>query len=110
MATMLNGAAVMDAALLLIAANETRPQPQTSEHLAAVEMTKLENLTILKNKVHLIKEAQALEHQKNISAFIKGACSHFVDHALVETLDKVRWRSHRPSCRSLHSSNTTSTP
>ena len=33
MATMLNGAAVMDAALLLIAANESCPQPQTSEHL-----------------------------------------------------------------------------
>ena len=36
MATMLNGAAVMDGALLLIAANESCPQPQTSEHLAAV--------------------------------------------------------------------------
>jgi translation initiation factor 2 gamma subunit (eIF-2gamma) len=34
MATMLNGAAVMDAALLLIAGNESCPQPQTSEHLA----------------------------------------------------------------------------
>ena len=30
MATMLNGAAVMDGALLLIAANESCPQPQTS--------------------------------------------------------------------------------
>jgi hypothetical protein len=30
MATMLNGAAVMDAALLLIAGNEPCPQPQTS--------------------------------------------------------------------------------
>ena len=30
MATMLNGAAVMDAALLLIAGNESCPQPQTS--------------------------------------------------------------------------------
>lgn len=30
MATMLNGAAVMDGAFLLIAANETCPQPQTS--------------------------------------------------------------------------------
>ena len=29
MATMLNGAAVMDAALLLIAGNESCPQPQT---------------------------------------------------------------------------------
>lgn len=36
MATMLNGAAIMDAALLLIAVNETFPQPQTLEHLKAV--------------------------------------------------------------------------
>jgi translation initiation factor 2 subunit 3 len=72
MATMLNGAAVMDAALLLVAGNETCPQPQTSEHLAAVEIMKLENIIILQNKVDLIKEAQALEHQKSISAFVKG--------------------------------------
>lgn len=72
MATMLNGAAVMDAALLLIAGNETCPQPQTSEHLAAVEIMKLENIIILQNKVDLIKETQALEHQKSISAFVKG--------------------------------------
>ena len=74
MATMLNSAAVMDAALLLIAANETCPQPQTSEHLAAVEIMKLEHLIILQNKMDLIKEAQALEHQKSIAAFIK--CTH----------------------------------
>ena len=51
MATMLNGAAVMDAALLLIAGNEPCPQPQTSEHLAAVEIMKLQNLIILQNKI-----------------------------------------------------------
>lgn len=73
MATMLNGAAVMDAALLLIAGNETCPQPQTSEHLAAVEIMKLENIIILQNKVDLIKEEQALEHHKSIVAFVKGA-------------------------------------
>ena len=38
MATMLTGAAVMDAALLLVAGNMSCPQPQTSEHLAAVEI------------------------------------------------------------------------
>lgn len=75
MATMLNGAAVMDAALLLVAGNETCPQPQTSEHLAAVEIMKLETIIILQNKVDLIKEAQALEHQKSIAAFVKGAPS-----------------------------------
>jgi translation initiation factor 2 subunit 3 len=47
MATMLNGAAVMDAALLLIAGNEPCPQPQTSEHLAAVEIMKLKHILIL---------------------------------------------------------------
>ena len=63
------------AALLLVAANETCPQPQTSEHLAAVEIMKLEHLIILQNKVDLIKEAQALEHQKSIAAFVKGVPS-----------------------------------
>ncbi|KAF8889092.1 translation initiation factor eIF2 gamma subunit [Infundibulicybe gibba] len=52
--------------------NETCPQPQTSEHLAAVEIMRLENIIILQNKVDLIKEAQALEHQKSIAAFVKG--------------------------------------
>jgi translation elongation factor EF-1alpha len=50
MSTMLSGAAVMDAALLLIAGNETCPQPQTSEHLAAIEIMKLTNIIILQNK------------------------------------------------------------
>ncbi|KAJ2159876.1 eukaryotic translation initiation factor 2 subunit gamma [Coemansia sp. RSA 552] len=71
MATMLNGAAVMDAAMLLIAANETCPQPQTSEHLAAVETMKLENIIILQNKVDLIREEQALKHYDQICDFVK---------------------------------------
>ena len=86
MATMLNGAAVMDAALLLVAGNETCPQPQTSEHLAAVEIMKLEHIIILQNKVDLIKEAQALEHQKSISAFVKG--SNFLSCWIVHFLTK----------------------
>ena len=83
MATMLNGAAVMDAALLLVAGNETCPQPQTSEHLAAVEIMKLEHIIILQNKVDLIKETQALEHQKSISAFVKGL--NFLSRWIVPT-------------------------
>jgi translation initiation factor 2 subunit 3 len=47
MATMLNGAAVMDGALLLVAANESCPQPQTSEHLAAVEIMRMKDIIIL---------------------------------------------------------------
>ncbi|KAK0520929.1 eukaryotic translation initiation factor 2 subunit gamma [Tilletia horrida] len=72
MATMLNGAAVMDAALLLIAGNEPCPQPQTSEHLAAVEIMKLKHIIILQNKVDLIREQQAEEHWKSITNFVQG--------------------------------------
>ncbi|KAG5458917.1 MAG: elongation factor, GTP-binding domain-containing protein [Olpidium bornovanus] len=72
MATMLNGAAVMDAALLLVAANESCPQPQTSEHLAAIEIMKLKHIIILQNKIDLIKESAAEEHHQSILDFVKG--------------------------------------
>merc|ERR1711983_602872 len=72
MATMLNGAAVMDAALLLIAGNESCPQPQTSEHLAAIEIMKLKHVLILQNKIDLIRDTQAQEQYKQILGFIEG--------------------------------------
>lgn len=72
MATMLNGAAVMDAALLLIAGNESCPQPQTSEHLAAIEIMKLKHIFIMQNKIDLVKESQAQEQYEQIIRFVQG--------------------------------------
>ena len=72
MATMLNGAAVMDAALLLIAANESCPQPQTSEHLAAVEIMKLTNILILQNKIDLIQYDEVQDQYNAIKDFVEG--------------------------------------
>jgi translation initiation factor 2 subunit 3 len=72
MATMLNGAAVMDAALLLIAGNEPCPQPQTSEHLAAIEIMQLKHLIILQNKIDVVKENEAREQYDQIKAFVAG--------------------------------------
>jgi len=72
MATMLNGAAVMDAALLLVAGNEPCPQPQTSEHLAAVEIMRLKNIIILQNKVDLVKPDQAELQHEQIKNFVAG--------------------------------------
>jgi len=69
---MLSGAAVMDAALLLIAGNETCPQPQTSEHLAAIEIMKLDKIIILQNKVDLMREEGANQHYQSILKFIRG--------------------------------------
>ena len=79
MATMLNGAAVMDAALLLVAGNEPCPQPQTSEHLAAVEIMRLKNIIILQNKVDLIKEESALAQQEQIKKFVAGTVAQEVN-------------------------------
>ncbi|KAG0500043.1 hypothetical protein HPP92_000115 [Vanilla planifolia] len=72
MATMLNGAAIMDGALLLIAGNESCPQPQTSEHLAAVEIMRLQHIIILQNKVDLVQESVALNQFEAIQKFIQG--------------------------------------
>ena len=75
MATMLNGAAVMDAAFLLVSANESCPQPQTSEHLAAVENMKLKNILILQNKIDLVLKETAEKHYKEIIAFTRGTAA-----------------------------------
>jgi len=72
MATMLNGAAVMDAAFLLIAGNESCPQPQTSEHLAAIEIMQLQHIIILQNKIDLVKETAASEQYNQIRKFVEG--------------------------------------
>lgn len=76
MATMLNGAAIMDGALLLIAANESCPQPQTSEHLAAVEIMRLQHIIILQNKIDLIQEGAAMNQHEAIQKFIQVTIAH----------------------------------
>ena len=64
MATMLAGAAVMDAALLLVAGDQPYPQPQTREHLIAVDIMRLEHIIVLQNKIDLvIKDKAAVTRQ-----------------------------------------------
>ncbi len=72
MATMLSGAAIMDGALLLIAANEKCPQPQTREHLVALQIVGIEKVVIVQNKIDLVSEEQALENHRQIREFVKG--------------------------------------
>ncbi|MEF8847893.1 MAG: GTP-binding protein, partial [Candidatus Thermoplasmatota archaeon] len=47
MAIMLSGAAIMDGAVLVIAANEECPQPQTWEHLTALDIAGIKNIVIV---------------------------------------------------------------
>jgi translation initiation factor 2 subunit 3 len=72
MATMLTGATIMDGVLLLIAANETCPQPQTKEHLMALEIIGIKNIIIIQNKIDLVSEEQILKNYEQIQNFIKN--------------------------------------
>ncbi len=73
MATMLSGASVMDAAILVIAANEKCPQPQTREHLAALNIMGIKRIIIVQNKVDIVSDERARESLKEIKDFIKGS-------------------------------------
>src|SRR3989339_1826707 len=72
MATMLSGATIMDGALLLVAANEECPQPQTREHLMALQIIGVKHVIIIQNKVDLVSGEQALENYRQIKEFLKG--------------------------------------
>ena len=69
---MLSGVAVMDAAILLVAGNDTCPQPQTTEHMAVIEATDVKDIIIVQNKIDLLKKQQALENYAQIKNFVKG--------------------------------------
>ncbi|MEK6847558.1 MAG: translation initiation factor IF-2 subunit gamma, partial [Nanoarchaeota archaeon] len=71
MATMLSGAAVIDAAILVIAANEGI-KPQTREHFMALQAKKIKNIIVIQNKIDLVDKKRALESYKEIKEFIKG--------------------------------------
>jgi translation initiation factor 2 subunit 3 len=75
MATMLSGAAIMDGAILVIAANESCPQPQTREHLTALEISGVNNIVIVQNKIDLVSEKDAMKNYEQIVDFIKGTCA-----------------------------------
>jgi translation initiation factor 2 subunit 3 len=72
MATCLSGASLMDGAILVIAANEPCPMPQTEEHLHALEIVGVKNLIIVQNKIELVTKEQAKKHYQQIKNFVKG--------------------------------------
>jgi translation initiation factor 2 subunit 3 len=72
MATMLCGAAIMDGAVLVISANESCPQPQTKEHLMALNITGIDKIVIVQNKIDLIPKEKVVEHYNQIRSFVKG--------------------------------------
>ncbi|MDY6762023.1 MAG: translation initiation factor IF-2 subunit gamma [Candidatus Nanohaloarchaea archaeon] len=72
MANVLSGAAIMDGAVLLVAADEEVPQPQTREHLAALDRVGIENIVVVQNKIDLVDEDTARQNYQQIQEFIAG--------------------------------------
>lgn len=73
MATMLSGSSIMNGALLVVAANEKCPQPQTREHLTALEIMGIKDIIVVQNKIDLVTRERALESFKEIKDFLKGS-------------------------------------
>jgi translation initiation factor 2 subunit 3 len=101
MATMLSGAAIMDGALLLIAANEHCPQPQTREHLYALDIIGVRKVVVVQNKIDLLSSEEAEQNYREIQEFLKGgpiegapiipvSANHRVNiDALIEAIEKT---------------------
>jgi len=72
MANMLSGAALMDGAMLVVAANEKVPKPQTKEHLLALQTLGINQIILVQNKVDLVSYKEALDNYNDITKFVKG--------------------------------------
>ncbi len=86
MATMISGAAIMDGAVLVVAANEPCPQPQTKEHLMALEIIGAHNLVVAQNKIELVSREKALENYKQIKEFLAGT---FAENAPIVPISAI---------------------
>jgi len=73
MANVLSGAAIMDGAILLVAADEEVPQPQTREHLAALDIIGIENIVVVQNKIDKVSKEESKENYHQIKEFLEGS-------------------------------------
>ncbi|AWR97169.1 translation initiation factor IF-2 subunit gamma [Acidianus sulfidivorans JP7] len=89
MATMLSGTAILDGAILVVAANEPFPQPQTREHFVALGIVGIKNLIIVQNKIDVVSKEEALKQYKEIRDFIKGTWAEGSPVIPVSALHKI---------------------
>ncbi|KAF1939603.1 P-loop containing nucleoside triphosphate hydrolase protein [Clathrospora elynae] len=72
MRAMLMGTSVMDAALLIISAEEECPQPQTWEHLTTIETLRLTSVVMVQSKLDRMAADTARKYVEQVRAFLKG--------------------------------------
>jgi len=73
MTTTIAASSILDGAVLVIAANEKCPQPQTEEHLQVLDILGIKNVVVVQNKVDLVSKEKAVENYREIKAFLKGS-------------------------------------
>lgn len=73
MTTAIAASSIMDGALLVIAANEECPQPQSLEHLMVLEILGVKNIVVIQNKVDLVPREKAIANYNQIKKFLKGS-------------------------------------
>ncbi len=69
--TMLAGASIIDYGLVVIAANEPCPMPQTREHVMALQALGIKNILVVQNKIELVSKEKALENYRQIVEFFE---------------------------------------
>lgn len=72
MTTVLSGASLMDGALLLVSANEPCPQPQTREHLTALDIVGIKRIVVVQNKIDVVSQEEAMKNYRQIKEFLRG--------------------------------------
>ena len=73
MTTTIAASSILDGAVLVIAANEKCPQPQTEEHLMVLDILGIKNVVVVQNKIDLVTKEKAIENYSEIRAFLKGS-------------------------------------
>jgi len=74
--TMLAGASIIDYGLVVIAANEPCPMPQTREHVTALEVMGIKDIIVAQNKIELVSKEQLFENYKQIINFFENETSY----------------------------------
>ncbi len=73
MTTTIAASSIIDGALLVIAANEECPQPQTEEHLQVLDILGIKKVVVVQNKIDLVSKEKAVENYQQIKKFLKGS-------------------------------------
>ncbi|OYT52242.1 MAG: translation initiation factor IF-2 subunit gamma, partial [Desulfurococcales archaeon ex4484_204] len=79
----------MDGALLVIAANEPCPHPQTREHFAALNIIGVRDVVVIQNKVDVVSKDEAMKNYEQIRNFLKGTWAEGAPIIPVSALHKV---------------------